>query len=113
VNLHTGRPNKRLEKIKGYLPVSHTAPRAAGLGTLWISMATVAGCRVDPAIDGMAGKIVPAVRHSAIIISLVLDRGFQLDPYPVTVTAKTSPVAGTANIAVLGGHHTMVVGKIH
>jgi len=91
--------------------LSVTGP--AGLGTLWVSMAAIAGCRVDSAVDRMAGKIVSTVRHPAIIFGLVPDGRFQLDPDSVTIAAKTSPMAQTADGAVLGGHQTMVVRKIN
>jgi hypothetical protein len=74
-------------------------------------MTAIAGRRVDAAVDCMPGKIIPAVRHAAVVSGLVLDGWLQLDSDPVAITAITLPMTCIADGAEPAGHRAMVFPK--
>lgn len=61
----------------------------------------------------MPGKVVPAMRHAAVILSLVFNGGFQLDSDTVAIAAKTAAVTAGADTAVSTGHLPVIIGKKH
>ena len=75
-------------------------------------MTAVTGGRVNATVNNMAGQVVPTVRRAAVIFSLVFDGGFQLYSDPVTIAAKTRPVAAGTDAAETAGHLPVVIGKI-
>jgi len=76
----------------------------AGRGGLGVTMTTKTGGRVDPTVDTMTAEVIPAVRHTAGIVGLILERRFKLDPGGVAVVAEAGLVAECADpLSLIGG----------
>ena len=52
---------------------------------------------INPAVNTVPGQVVATVRHPAVSVGLIFNRGFQLSAGNMTVIAKTLLVAHTAN----------------
>jgi len=66
---------------------------------------------IDPAVDSMAGYIVPPMRHAPVGVCLVFDRGLQLRPDPMTVIAEVGFMAHVTNFHLLSRDRTVVFHK--
>ena len=55
------------------------------------------GDGINPAVNAVPGQVVAAVRHPAVGVGLILDRGLQLSAGNMTVIAETLLVTHTAN----------------
>jgi hypothetical protein len=55
------------------------------------------GDGINPAVNAVPGQVVTAVRHPAVCIGLIFNRGLQLSAGNMTVIAKTLLVAHIAN----------------
>ena len=75
-------------------------------------MTAITGGRVYATVNNMAGQVVSTMRRAAEIFSLVFNGGFQLNPDPVAIAAKTSPVTAGTDTAETAGHLQVVIGKI-
>jgi hypothetical protein len=75
-------------------------------------MTAIAGGRVYATVNNMAGQVVPPMRRSAEIFSLVFDGGFQFDADPVAIGAITCPVTAGTDTAETTGHLPVAIGII-
>ena len=75
-------------------------------------MTAITGRRVDPTVNHVPGKIIPAVGHAAIVFGLMLDGGLQFNSDTMAITAITFPMTGSTYETEPTGHRTMILPKI-
>lgn len=74
-------------------------------------MTTEAGSGIDTTFNPVAGKIIPSVLYTAVVLGLVFQRRFEFDAGGVAIAAKTLIMTKGADGLVLVCHHAMGIGK--
>ena len=73
----------------------------AGLRRFRIPVTAYTRYRVGPAINSVARKIIPSMRHSPVGPCLVLNRRFQFNSYAMTIITETGFMAHITNVSIL------------
>ena len=74
-------------------------------------MTSVAGDRIDSAIDPVTCEKITPVLHPPVVFGRVFNRRLKLDTAGMTITAKTLTVAECTDPLILVGHQSVRIGK--
>jgi hypothetical protein len=75
-------------------------------------VAAVTGNGINPAVNLVPAQVIPTMGHPAVVLSLVLNGGFQVRFQHMAVITKTLLVAHVTDLPVHSRHLTMVLGEI-